>query len=80
MDVDQNGSDGGKVISSSQEKRWSRPSVPSINPSTDSIVFQQIDIDSYSGQPLEGNVTGIIHVHEYLMFIQVGLMHGIKNN
>ncbi|XP_050666507.1 DNA polymerase delta catalytic subunit [Leptidea sinapis] len=34
--------------------KWSRPSPPEINPKTDSLVFQQFDIDHYNGQPLQG--------------------------
>lgn len=32
---------------------WIRPS-PDLNPSEDSITFQQLDIDYYIGQPLPG--------------------------
>ncbi len=28
--------------------KWSRPDIPSINPSTDKLVFQQIDLDTYT--------------------------------
>ncbi|CAF3586936.1 unnamed protein product, partial [Rotaria sp. Silwood2] len=28
--------------------KWSRPDIPSINPSTDTLVFQQIDLDTYT--------------------------------
>ncbi|KAL5037094.1 hypothetical protein BDV3_006196 [Batrachochytrium dendrobatidis] len=31
-------------------KSWKRPDLPSIHPSTDSITFQQIDIDEYVGR------------------------------
>ncbi|XP_074660043.1 DNA polymerase delta catalytic subunit-like [Tubulanus polymorphus] len=34
--------------------KWARPAPPTINPNTDSIVFQQIDVDSYSGPYLPG--------------------------
>ena len=53
MDMDPGSSGSG---SSSQEKRWPRPPAPSLNPLTDSVVFQQIDIDSYIGDPIQGDV------------------------
>ena len=38
----------------SQEKRWKRPPPPSLNPLIDTIVFQQLDIGSYVGEPMQG--------------------------
>ncbi|XP_063229529.1 DNA polymerase delta catalytic subunit [Bacillus rossius redtenbacheri] len=34
--------------------RWSRPAPPPLDPQKDSLVFQQIDIDHYTGQPRPG--------------------------
>jgi len=30
--------------------RWSRPSVPPFDPLRDALVFQQLDVDSYTGK------------------------------
>lgn len=35
-------------------RKWARPNLPSINPKTDAVVFQQIDVDHYIGQPMAG--------------------------
>ena len=32
--------------------KWSRPSPPNIDPSKDSLIFQQLDIDNYVGRLL----------------------------
>lgn len=42
------------LSSSSQESRWKRPPVKIIQEEKDAIIFQQIDLDHYLGQPLEG--------------------------
>ncbi|XP_015438316.1 PREDICTED: DNA polymerase delta catalytic subunit [Dufourea novaeangliae] len=34
--------------------KWSRPPPPELNPQKDSLIFQQIEIDHYSGAPLVG--------------------------
>ena len=34
--------------------RWCRPDPPQISPAHDEVVFQQIDIDHYIGEPVEG--------------------------
>lgn len=34
--------------------KWSRPPPPALNPKKDSLVFQQLDIDHYNGQPMQG--------------------------
>ncbi|GIY06379.1 DNA polymerase delta catalytic subunit [Caerostris extrusa] len=39
---------------SSANIKWTRPPFPKIEPSTDSIVFQQLDIDYYLGQAIPG--------------------------
>lgn len=35
-------------------QRWARPDLPAMNPKTDAVVFQQLDVDHYSGQPMVG--------------------------
>lgn len=35
-------------------QKWARPDLPPINPRTDAVVFQQIDVDHYTGQPMPG--------------------------
>ncbi|KAG8332842.1 DNA polymerase delta catalytic subunit [Homalodisca vitripennis] len=34
--------------------KWSRPPPPHLNPASDKLIFQQIDIDHYTGTPLAG--------------------------
>lgn len=34
--------------------KWSRPSPPAVNPAKDTLTFQQIDLDYYTGQPIHG--------------------------
>ncbi|XP_064480973.1 DNA polymerase delta catalytic subunit-like isoform X2 [Ornithodoros turicata] len=34
--------------------RWARPAVPPLRPSVDSLEFQQLDLDHYLGQPMDG--------------------------
>ena len=43
----------------SQETRWQRPPPPLINPRRDSIIFQQIDIESYTAEAMAGTVSNI---------------------
>lgn len=38
----------------SQEAHWPRLPPPDLNPLSDPVVFQQFDIDSYTGEPLPG--------------------------
>ncbi|GFS36946.1 cAMP-dependent protein kinase catalytic subunit 1 [Trichonephila inaurata madagascariensis] len=57
----------GEDIDSSQSAnaKWARPPPAEINPSTDSVVFQQLDIDYYIGQPvpgMSGCQTGIVPI------------------
>ena len=37
-----------------RKQRWRRPSVSPFDPSTDPLIFQQIDIDHYIGEPIPG--------------------------
>ena len=46
----------------SQQKRWSRPSSPLLNSLQDTIIFQQIDIDSYVGEPVQGWINNNITI------------------
>lgn len=42
-----------------QSLKWSRPSLPaSLDPSKDSIIFQQIDIDHYTAANVMPNMPG----------------------
>lgn len=34
--------------------KWSRPEPPKLDPQTDALIFQQIDIENYIGQPMSG--------------------------
>lgn len=34
--------------------KWSRPAAPNMDPKKDILVFQQLDIDHYNGQPIHG--------------------------
>lgn len=52
MEVDVAVGEGPENQSTSQ--KWSRPDLPPINPKTDAVVFQQIDVDHYTGQPMAG--------------------------
>ena len=38
----------------SLEGHWKRPPLLSFDPDSDPIVFQQVDIDSYPGDPIPG--------------------------
>lgn len=35
-------------------QKWARPDLPPLNPQTDAVVFQQMDVDNYIGQPMAG--------------------------
>lgn len=35
-------------------QKWARPDLPSLNPKIDAVVFQQMDVDNYIGQPMAG--------------------------
>lgn len=34
--------------------KWARPDLPPTNPKTDAVVFQQVDVDHYTGVPMAG--------------------------
>lgn len=52
MEVDVALGDGPENQQTSQ--KWARPNLPTINPKTDPVIFQQLDVDHYTGQPLPG--------------------------
>ena len=39
----------GEISIKNPQSKWPRPAVPKINASTDSIVFQQLEVDNYIG-------------------------------
>ena len=41
-------------IETDRIKQWKRPEPPQIDPTKDTFLFQQIDIDQYIGKPLAG--------------------------
>lgn len=45
--------DGPEHLRTSHVK-WARPDLPPIDPKKDAVVFQQVDIDHYVGQPMVG--------------------------
>lgn len=52
MEVDVAIGDGPENQQTSQ--KWARPNLPPMNPKTDPVIFQQLDVDHYTGQPLPG--------------------------
>ena len=62
---------------SAPESKWRRPSLPPIDPSTDSIVFQHIDIESYVSSPVRGENFNdlIIWLKNHPKFLLHFLMH-----
>ncbi|KAM4531546.1 DNA polymerase delta catalytic subunit [Odontesthes bonariensis] len=44
----------GDLFSTDLNPRWRRPAAPSLNPSSDTLVFQQIDLDYYLGPSVAG--------------------------
>lgn len=44
----------GELFSTDLNPRWRRPHAPSLHPSSDNLVFQQIDIDYYLGTTVAG--------------------------
>nr|XP_018906217.1 PREDICTED: DNA polymerase delta catalytic subunit isoform X1 [Bemisia tabaci] len=38
----------------STNQKWSRPAPPDLDPKKDGIIFQQISLDSYTGEPVKG--------------------------
>ncbi|KAF6734513.1 DNA polymerase delta catalytic subunit [Oryzias melastigma] len=44
----------GDLFSANLNPRWPRPHAPTLNPSSDTLVFQQIDLDHYLGASVAG--------------------------
>ncbi|XP_008303353.1 DNA polymerase delta catalytic subunit [Stegastes partitus] len=44
----------GDLFSADLNPRWKRPNAPSLDPSSDTLVFQQIDLDHYLGAAVAG--------------------------
>ena len=45
-----------KRFSTSNSNKWQRPNLPNINPEKDSIVFQQFEVDHYTGWCIKCNI------------------------
>lgn len=39
----------GEVVDKDPAHKWSRPAAPKLNPSSESLVFQQLEVDNYIG-------------------------------
>lgn len=52
MDVDVLTGEGPENRQTSQ--KWARPDLPPINPKASAVIFQQIDVDHYTGKPMPG--------------------------
>lgn len=52
MDVDVVLGDGPENQQTSQ--KWARPELPTLYQKTDPVIFQQLDVDHYNGQPMFG--------------------------
>ncbi|XP_022785647.1 DNA polymerase delta catalytic subunit-like [Stylophora pistillata] len=44
----------GEVADKHPAHKWSRPAAPKLNPTTESLIFQQLEVDNYIGKPLQG--------------------------
>lgn len=49
-------------------QRWSRPALPSLDPRKDPVVFQQIDIDHYTGTVMNGMPGSQVSLSNYCCF------------
>lgn len=45
--------------------KWSRPALPFFDPKTDSIEFQQVEIDHYIGQPMIGMPGAQVRIYNH---------------
>lgn len=52
MDVEAAVGDGPENQQTSQ--KWARPELKPLNPKTDRVIFQQLDVDHYNGVPMAG--------------------------
>lgn len=53
-DADQEALLGDGPENQQENQKWSRPCMPFLDPDVDAVVFQQIDVDHYTGQPMPG--------------------------
>lgn len=44
-------------------KKWARPNMPNLDPKKDAVIFQQIDIDHYTGCPIQGMPGAQVTLH-----------------
>lgn len=44
-------------------KKWARPNMPNLDPKKDAVIFQQIDIDHYTGCPMQGMPGAQVTLH-----------------
>jgi len=62
-DDEEMGSDGSPIElgqgpeNKTTSTKWSRPNLPHIDPSEDTIIFQQVDLDFYEGPPMKESLT-----------------------
>ena len=52
----------------STNAKWSRPALPNIDPTLDSIIFQQIDLDFYEGPPIKESLNSSQRVPIFRMY------------
>lgn len=58
----------GELFSTDLNPRWRRPHAPSLHPSSDNLVFQQIDLDYYLGKK-----SNVVSFQTYLRSVKVFL-------
>lgn len=46
-------------------QKWSRPNLPPLNPAKDPVIFQQIDIDHYTGNVMSGMPGAQVRIKHY---------------
>lgn len=62
--------DGPEHLRTSHVK-WARPELPPIDPKKDAVVFQQVDIDHYVGQPMAGMPGAQVRTSADVCFVQL---------
>ncbi|XP_044540698.1 DNA polymerase delta catalytic subunit-like, partial [Gracilinanus agilis] len=55
------GAPDGQLPASARDARWLRPAPPALDPGTEALVFQQLEIDHYVGSPLSSPLPGTPH-------------------
>lgn len=48
-------------------QKWSRPALPPLYPKKDPVVFQQIDIDHYTGPVMKGMPGSLVSLASYFL-------------